>query len=993
MNASGAFSGHACWSPRGSHETIFVDAASPSDAVFLATHQPMTLIRRPLRGDAEGEYVSEEALLKEFLKPDEKMMLLPIIGGSGTGKSHLVRWIRAQIGEADPHRRVVYVPKHGTSLRKVIELILEKMEGSEVSELREALADATSRLDERAAPSAVLSALADAVEFHDPRPTRDKDKDARRREVASLVPALLRDPFFRDEFFLAEGSLVRSFVERALRGHRPGDLEDAFEFTAKGLQDLTYLNSSDASRPARQAKAFLQTRPNADYAAELLTENLGSAIQSVFGLEGAVSLSDVMMETRRVLGERGDELVLLIEDFTMLQGIQRELLDAIVEPPERAGQAPLCGIRVTLAVTSGYWDTLADTVRTRAGFASHIYDLNVPLDVEGAATDSPVAQLISRYLNAARLGRDALDAAYRAVPTRGWIPNACDSCGFKNECHEAFGQVDGRGIYPFNHAAIKRTVAAVSDVDYMDPRAILGSVVKGTLEQHHDSIEAGRFPSDAYLRQFTTKSRRQRELPADVVFEAQRFPDPKRRVALLTIWGDCPTDLVDLNLGIHEAFKLPPIGVDAPEPRPRRPGPPVPHTPEPPSDPSPAQEDLDTVNAWVAGTAILDQRLARLVRRHLADAVWGSIDWDAQLMKRDRAARDRLIDQASFKIEEAAGGRDPGSGMWSTVLERSPENGALIGGIVQFEAAKNWAFNSGPTALRVRQAMLDAWAPSFLEHVRLDSGVSTPDAQASLIVSLAIDACVLGIPDSDSQDPFEVLAAALAPASTVDLQSLLRRTDGLAPFAREARDRRDAQIQQVTDNLGARQGGGGAHALDTTHLLPPIKDFTEQPSIYMPDSIVVAIREEMKRLDGVVTEVCEHIGDSRDSVAIARSVRAAAETAGEIRVFYPGSELSQFISLTRAAEDFDMGILEVALGKLPAVESSDPRAQLTWMSTEPVSSLNEYRAFLRLAHDQLSGALTRARQVSKSATEGLGADALAKALRDLSSSLQRSANA
>jgi hypothetical protein len=149
----------------------------------------------------------------------------------------------------------------------------------------------------------------------------------------------------------------------------------------------------------------------------------------------------------------------------------------------------------------------------------------------------------------------------------------------------------------------------------------------------------------------------------------------------------------------------------------------------------------------------------------------------------------------------------------------------------------------------------------------------------------------------------------------------------------------------------------------------------------------------MKRLDGVVSEVCEHIGETRDPTAIARWVRAAAETAGEIRVFYPGSELPQFISLTRAAEGFDMGILDVAHSQLSAVDSTDPRTQLMWLSTQPVSRLTEYRAFLRQANDHLSAALTRARQVSRSATEGLGADALAKALRDLSSSLQGSANA
>src|SRR5947209_3982053 len=104
------YAGYLCWDPPDVHQTIFVDAASPSDAVFLATHQPMQIMRRPFGNEVSGEAVTEHEVLAEFMRPDAKMMLLPIIGESGTGKSHLVRWLWAKIGNDDPARRVVYVP-------------------------------------------------------------------------------------------------------------------------------------------------------------------------------------------------------------------------------------------------------------------------------------------------------------------------------------------------------------------------------------------------------------------------------------------------------------------------------------------------------------------------------------------------------------------------------------------------------------------------------------------------------------------------------------------------------------------------------------------------------------------------------------------------------------------------------------------------------------------------------------------------------------------
>src|SRR5258706_443318 len=105
-------------------------------------------------------------------------------------------------------------------------------------------------------------------------------------------------------------------------------------------------------------------------AVELLNDNLGPAIRKLFGM-GGNRLSDVMLAVRRALLDQGVELVLLIEDFTILQGIQRELLDAITEAPMREGAFVLCPIRTAMAVTTGYFATLAQTFTTRAGFAAH----------------------------------------------------------------------------------------------------------------------------------------------------------------------------------------------------------------------------------------------------------------------------------------------------------------------------------------------------------------------------------------------------------------------------------------------------------------------------------------------------------------------------------------------------------------------------------------------------------------------------------------------
>ena len=77
-----------------------------------------------------------------------------------------------------------------------------------------------------------------------------------------------------------------------------------------------------------------------------------------------------------------------------------------------------------MAVTTGYYGRLADTVLTRAKAATpYVYDLDVQFDPseEGMAE---IVAFVGRYLNAARLGREKLDA--EGVRSAEDVPNFCD---------------------------------------------------------------------------------------------------------------------------------------------------------------------------------------------------------------------------------------------------------------------------------------------------------------------------------------------------------------------------------------------------------------------------------------------------------------------------------------------------------------------------------------------------------------------------------------
>lgn len=158
----------ACWNANEAPVIIPVEAESTSDGVFLATHSTIPITQRDQVGNAKsGRVVDERALLKAVEDQPADQPVIPILGKSGTGKSHLVRWLRANL-ETKETTRLIFVPKHRMSLRGILELILEHATGDKADELRAKVATAVdAAADEKTAQ--LRFARSTGGEHRDPR--------------------------------------------------------------------------------------------------------------------------------------------------------------------------------------------------------------------------------------------------------------------------------------------------------------------------------------------------------------------------------------------------------------------------------------------------------------------------------------------------------------------------------------------------------------------------------------------------------------------------------------------------------------------------------------------------------------------------------------------------------------------------------------------------------------------------------------------------------
>jgi AAA domain len=203
-----------CWSPDDVWAIVNPDADEVPEAIFRAVHvdRPLWVCDGTDEKRERGHRVDALEVLKRFLDPRRRHMQLAIIGKAGTGKSHLVTWLRLQIPE-DSNRIVLAIPKAGTSLRDIVGRLIMQLDPDARApfegEFQRAGTRTLSRDQQR---ETLLNNLSVALRGHDADGTLTGDRDLE-EHLKEYLPALLHDPHFRNSHFLRPGSFVDEIAE------------------------------------------------------------------------------------------------------------------------------------------------------------------------------------------------------------------------------------------------------------------------------------------------------------------------------------------------------------------------------------------------------------------------------------------------------------------------------------------------------------------------------------------------------------------------------------------------------------------------------------------------------------------------------------------------------------------------------------------------------------------------------------------------------------
>lgn len=816
---------YVCWTDEAVRASTPRDAASLEPGHFQAVHHPLMLQQRPLGKRSGGRRVDETEIVRVLegpLRPDG-YLLVPVVGKSGTGKSHLVRWVADRTRDRGRWESR-YLAKNRTSIRSVVEIVIEGLDGPAIDAAREALLSAPARSEsEEVLAERLLDELAlitseeSAANIDIPDRKTAQMADKLRREL----PDILRDPVVRRRL-TGDGAVIPRLVGLAMRGRSEGDGldDDAIRVSDDDLPSA-FAEIGEASQGARKLLGQLGSIPDLKSAAvDLINEALPAAVKRVF-VSDQVDLIGVFRDVRRELLASGKELALFIEDLTVLHGVEREFLDAIIEPA-RSPDGDLCGLRVLFAVTEHHFVGL-DTVRTRCDDA---YWLETVYGLEGFGQQEAMS-FLGRYLNACRQDPAEVEDLWANRQGDAWMPNACDACDHQVHCHETFDRSEeGYGLYPYNPAAVNRFVESMSS-ERFDPREVVKELVERFLTVAATDLRRGDFPSDALIGPFNERSD-----PIDPLVQAQlkakRPTDFTRVVNSMRYWSEVPEKVGDATLA---AFGLDPLGASEISPTPPlRSKPPTPRrrgvTPEPEGETtlasqlrSPWKRIFDELNGWAGNQRDLRAPTTNELKKLVHRSVRQCLDFSALPINfgadshQERFNRDRHLRIAGSVTDQSRG--DP-----IIVIEQDADTAAALQGLILLaELPDADDYPDADSYRRQAARYLEEWTKNVTARLEEPPEPATIQAIAGLLVCAAVaGAC------EAATDPHDYLAVLFGGAGSEQSPHRSLKWQTVV----ESADTTYRRLRPIVETrFGEARGTGETRAVRADQILTVIRDFTE----------------------------------------------------------------------------------------------------------------------------------------------------------------------
>lgn len=452
-------------------DVIRVDTITSSQADFMATHVELKNIQltKSYEGKTERILTEEEALNRYVLNPDNRHQLILVVGLSGTGKSHLIRWFSTKLQREHQENEVVlFIRRSDNSLKGTIKQLLELEEVAQIpdKEIYERLMRATTVIDNKKLKDMIYQNF--IVEI-----MNDENDEILTHHKKKRLIALLRNDAFQEKLLENDKAIDRIYQKVAQS--KSGDNRDVvalfnaddFYIDAEFCEGLI---RDEADRNARtMAQSLVGDEGYAEQVATYMNTLVNNVIQTCAGLEPG-DFEQVFLEIRKELKRQGKTLTLLIEDITAFTGVNVALLNVL--SLENTGlYEDLCRISSVVGTTTAYFeDVFPANYRDRVTNYMRISD-----EAFGSDKDS-LCEFVGKYLNAMSLQNQVLENWLDNGGQQSDYPVHVDVEGKEWE-HVTLKDGKSLNLFPFTRTAVIKLFSLLPE-HQQTPRYLLRDIVE-----------------------------------------------------------------------------------------------------------------------------------------------------------------------------------------------------------------------------------------------------------------------------------------------------------------------------------------------------------------------------------------------------------------------------------------------------------------------------------------------------------------------------------
>ena len=520
-------------------EVLRPDTMTTSTGDFLATHVPLDNIElyskydpsdtnKAVRYNNSGA-VSEDAIFNKFVlnEKDEHQFIL-VIGESGAGKSHLIRWFNTCLENKKKENEIIlFIRRNDNTLKGTIKQLLKKTEIENISnkETYERLLKASAVVSEDKLKSEIISKLTYEI-------TANREdtilSNMEKRNLSAFMKYANIDARFKD----IDGPIDRIYLKIAESNKVINDVNAMFEEVdfENIIEDVDLCEDINLHAD-RGTKALLHSilddKDKIQNIVKYLNSLLDIVIQECSGLQQG-DFEAIFNEIRRNIKKQGKALTILIEDITSFTGVNIELLNALTTEHTGVENEDLCRISSIIGITSGYFkDVFKTNYRDRTTLFVNLKN--------NIFSDEYLYEFVAKYLNVMSISKEEIEEWVNKGAYKETYPIHKIEEGINWECVEINGDKK-LNLYPFTRNAIKNLYNYRLETEQLKtPRYILQYIVEPIVK---DLIIGNvPFPNTKELKVY---NKNPSTLLRNSIFGMQSITnEEKERLFLfMSLWGD-----------------------------------------------------------------------------------------------------------------------------------------------------------------------------------------------------------------------------------------------------------------------------------------------------------------------------------------------------------------------------------------------------------------------------------------------------------------------